>query len=84
LNRNGLDARANVVGVMRFFQNDWAGAAAQFRKVLELQPNQPQLGWDGAWETAKRPKTGSLISSDIPNLNLLGRNLAREGQDVAV
>jgi len=41
LNRNDLDARANV-GVMRFFQNDWAGAAAQFRKVLEVQPNQPQ------------------------------------------
>ena len=32
-----LDARANV-GVMRFFQGDWAGAAAQFHKVLEVQP----------------------------------------------
>jgi tetratricopeptide (TPR) repeat protein len=37
LDPNDLDARANM-GVMRFFQNDWAGAAAQFRKVLEVQP----------------------------------------------
>jgi len=37
LDPNNLDARANI-GVMRFFQNDWTGAAAQFRKVLEVQP----------------------------------------------
>ena len=37
LDPDDLDARANM-GVMRFFQNDWAGAAAQFRKVLEVQP----------------------------------------------
>jgi len=35
---NNLDARGNV-GVMRFFQGDWAGAAEQFRKVLAVQPN---------------------------------------------
>jgi len=34
---NNLDARGNV-GVMRFFQSNWAGAAEQFRKVLEMQP----------------------------------------------
>jgi len=37
LDPDDLDARANM-GVMRFFQNDWAGAGAQFRKVLEVQP----------------------------------------------
>jgi tetratricopeptide (TPR) repeat protein len=37
LDRNNLDARGNL-GVMRFFQGDWAGAAGQFRKVLEIQP----------------------------------------------
>jgi len=37
LDPNNLDARGNV-GVMRFFQGDWAGAAEQFRKVLEMQP----------------------------------------------
>jgi Tfp pilus assembly protein PilF len=37
LDPNDLDARANMA-VMRFFQSDWAGAAAQFRTVLEVQP----------------------------------------------
>lgn len=37
LDPNNLDARANM-GVMRFFQDDWAGAAEQFRKVLAVQP----------------------------------------------
>ena len=37
LDPNDLDARANMA-VMRFFQNDWAGAAEQFRKVLEVDP----------------------------------------------
>jgi tetratricopeptide (TPR) repeat protein len=37
LDPNNPDARGNV-GVMRFFQSDWAGAAEQFRKVLEMQP----------------------------------------------
>jgi tetratricopeptide (TPR) repeat protein len=37
LDPNDLDARGNV-GVMRFFQSDWTGAAEQFRKVLEMQP----------------------------------------------
>ena len=37
LDPGDLDARGNV-GVMRYFQGDWAGAAEQFRKVLEMQP----------------------------------------------
>jgi Tfp pilus assembly protein PilF len=37
LDPNNLDARGNV-GVMRYFQGDWAGAAEQFRQVLEWQP----------------------------------------------
>jgi tetratricopeptide (TPR) repeat protein len=37
LDPSNLDARGNV-GVMRYFQGDWAGAAEQFRKVLEMQP----------------------------------------------
>ncbi len=37
LDPGNLDARGNV-GVMRYFQGDWAGAAEEFRKVLELQP----------------------------------------------
>jgi tetratricopeptide (TPR) repeat protein len=39
LDPGNLDARGNL-GVMQFFQTDWAGAAEQFRKVLEKQPNQ--------------------------------------------
>lgn len=39
LDPNNFDARGNV-GVMRFFQGDWAGAAEQFRKVLAVQPKQ--------------------------------------------
>jgi tetratricopeptide (TPR) repeat protein len=37
LDPNDPDVQANI-GAMRFFQNDWAGAATQFRKVLEAQP----------------------------------------------
>jgi len=37
LDPGNLDARGNV-GVMRYFQGDWADAAEQFRKVLEVQP----------------------------------------------
>ena len=37
LDPTNLDARGNV-GAMLFFQSDWAGAAEQFRKVLEIQP----------------------------------------------
>jgi len=39
LDPDNLDARGNL-GVMQFFQTDWAGAAEQFRKVLEKQPKQ--------------------------------------------
>lgn len=38
LDPNNIDARGNV-GVMRFFQGDWAGAAEQFRQVLKVQPS---------------------------------------------
>jgi tetratricopeptide (TPR) repeat protein len=37
LDPNNIDARGNV-GVMRYFQGDWAGAAKQFREVLRSQP----------------------------------------------
>ncbi|MGA2984428.1 MAG: tetratricopeptide repeat protein [Terriglobia bacterium] len=37
LDPNNLDARGNV-GVMLYFQSQWAAAAEQFRKVLEGQP----------------------------------------------
>ena len=37
LDPSNLDARGNA-GVMLYFQGDWAGAAEQFRKVLEIQP----------------------------------------------
>jgi tetratricopeptide (TPR) repeat protein len=37
LDPSNLDVRGNV-GAMRYFQGDWAGAAEQFRKVLEMQP----------------------------------------------
>ena len=37
LDPGNLDARGNA-GAMRYFQGDWAGAAEQFRRVLEMQP----------------------------------------------
>lgn len=37
LDPSNLDALGNM-GVMRFLQNDWAGAAKQFHTVLEVQP----------------------------------------------
>src|SRR5713101_8557536 len=38
LDPNNADARGNL-GVIHFFQADWAGAAEQFRQVLKFQPN---------------------------------------------
>ena len=38
LDPNNTDARANL-GVIRFFQADWTGAADQFRQVLKVQPS---------------------------------------------
>jgi tetratricopeptide (TPR) repeat protein len=38
LDPNDTDARANL-GVIRFFQADWTGAAEQFRQVLKVQPS---------------------------------------------
>ena len=37
LDPGNRDARGNAA-VMRYFQGDWAGAAEQFRGVLEMQP----------------------------------------------
>ncbi len=38
LDPTNTDARGNL-GVLRFFQADWAGAAEQFRQVLNTQPS---------------------------------------------
>jgi tetratricopeptide (TPR) repeat protein len=38
LDPTDTDARANL-GVIRFFQADWTGAAEQFRQVLKAQPS---------------------------------------------
>jgi tetratricopeptide (TPR) repeat protein len=70
LDPNDLDARANM-GVMRFFQNDWAGAAAQFRKVLEVQPKmwkvQASLGMCEA-RLGHVSDAHSLLEAALPHL----------------
>lgn len=38
LDPDNVDVRANL-GVMQFFQDNWAGAAKQFREVLDAQPD---------------------------------------------
>lgn len=38
LDPNNTDAHGNL-GVIRFFQADWAGAAEQFRRVLKVRPS---------------------------------------------
>lgn len=70
LDPNDLDARANM-GVMRFFQNDWEGAAAQFRKVLEVQPKmwkaQATLGMCEA-RLGHITEARNLLATALPHL----------------
>ena len=42
LDRNNVDAHGNL-GVLLFFQNDFANAAEQLRATLQLRPNLPKI-----------------------------------------
>jgi tetratricopeptide (TPR) repeat protein len=70
LDPSNLDARGNV-GAMRYFQGDWAGAAEQFRKVLEMQPKtwkvQAYLGM--CEQHLSRPaQAQQLLAEALPHL----------------
>ncbi len=71
LDPNNTDARGNL-GVLRFFQADWAGAAEQFRQVLKAQPSlwkaqallgicEKRLGHPG--------EAQHLLEESLPHLN---------------
>lgn len=70
LDPSNLDALGNV-GVMRYFQGDWAGATEQFRKVLEIQPKawkvQAYLGMCEQ-QLGHRAQAQQLLGEALPHL----------------
>ena len=70
LDPSNLDARGNV-GVMRYFQGDWAGAAEQFRKVLETRPKSWKVqAYLGMCEQhlGRSAKAQPLLAEALPHL----------------
>jgi len=70
LDPNDLDSRGNL-GVMRYFQNNWTGAAEQFRKVLTARPKiwkvQAYLGICEA-RLGRQAEARRLLESAFPHL----------------
>lgn len=67
---NNLDALGNI-GVMRFLQNDWAGAAKQFHTILKVQPKtwkvQAYLG-RSEWRLGHGAEARRHLEEALPHL----------------